>query len=231
MNDIIVGSKVTWPDVNWLIVHGEVLEQRNNQSLVKWADGSGPTWHSTAALRLVPAPALNGSAGGELLQPLEQERRVITIDIDTGELLNHHVRLTSKEGARIAASVLPGIPAEEIERAYMAWGSPDPRLKQLDEAIAHMQQYRATVVDSLRFPGIEIRDESEDVVETWSAFTARKQRERDRPSANDPSVMHIAAVGGTLCGQRHVSHRTDGRRYAECPVCIDVYDNTPEDRS
>lgn len=52
-------------------------------------------------------------------------RRTITIDLDTGEWVNH-ITLWMGDGARVAASVLPGMPAEEIERAYSAWLSDDP---------------------------------------------------------------------------------------------------------
>lgn len=39
-----------------------------------------------------------------------------------------------------------------------------------------------------------------------------------------PGVMHIAGEGGVLCGADRVSHVTDGRRYADCPACIAVFD-------
>lgn len=37
-------------------------------------------------------------------------------------------------------------------------------------------------------------------------------------------VMHIAGRSGVLCGAEHVSHVTDGRRFADCPRCIEVYE-------
>lgn len=46
----------------------------------------------------------------------------------------------------------------------------------------------------------------------------REQRE------TPPTVMHIAGRGGVLCGAEHVSHVTDGRRFADCPACIEVYE-------
>lgn len=40
-----------------------------------------------------------------------------------------------------------------------------------------------------------------------------------------PGVMHIAGKPGVLCGADRVSHVTDGRRYADCPACIAVFES------
>lgn len=52
-------------------------------------------------------------------------RRTITIDIETGAWVGN-AYLQGEEGARVAASVLPGMPIEEIKRAYGLWMEADP---------------------------------------------------------------------------------------------------------
>lgn len=53
-----------------------------------------------------------------------KQHRTITIDIETGEWISGGP-ITGEEGARIAASVLPGMPPEEIDRAYSEWLNDD----------------------------------------------------------------------------------------------------------
>ena len=52
-------------------------------------------------------------------------KRIIILDIDTGDWILP-VSITGEEGARLAAAVLPGWPAEEIDKAYSEWMRDDP---------------------------------------------------------------------------------------------------------
>ena len=52
-------------------------------------------------------------------------KRIIMLDIDTGDWVLP-VSITSEEGARLAAAVLPGWPAVEIYKTYGKWMSDDP---------------------------------------------------------------------------------------------------------
>ena len=52
-------------------------------------------------------------------------KRVIILDIDTGDWVIP-VTLSDGDGARLAASVLPGWPAELIDKAYGEWMAADP---------------------------------------------------------------------------------------------------------
>lgn len=47
---------------------------------------------------------------------------------------------------------------------------------------------------------------------------------REEREAPPSTVMHIAGRSGVLCGADRVSHVTDGRRFADCPACIEVYE-------
>lgn len=51
-------------------------------------------------------------------------RRVLTIDLDTGEWITPNA-LSPGDGARVAHSVLPGWPVEEIDKAYGQWMADD----------------------------------------------------------------------------------------------------------
>jgi len=53
------------------------------------------------------------------------ERRIISIDLDTGEWLSN-TTLQPNDGYRVANSVLPGWPVENIDRAYGKWLGDDP---------------------------------------------------------------------------------------------------------
>lgn len=66
------------------------------------------------AYHLPPAPA-----------PAPKERRTLTIDLDTGEWLTKGRSIQGKDGARVASSVMPGWPIEEIEDAYGKWMESD----------------------------------------------------------------------------------------------------------
>ena len=52
-------------------------------------------------------------------------KRVIMLDIDTGDWILP-VTISGGDGARLAASVLPGWPAELIYEAYGEWMAADP---------------------------------------------------------------------------------------------------------
>lgn len=55
----------------------------------------------------------------------EAPRRTITLDLDTGEWVTE-ATLQPGDSARLAASVLPGMPEAEIDKAYSAWMQADP---------------------------------------------------------------------------------------------------------
>lgn len=50
----------------------------------------------------------------------ETAPRLLTINLDTGEWVEGGP-ISGQDGARIASSVLPGMPIEEVERAYSKW--------------------------------------------------------------------------------------------------------------
>lgn len=55
------------------------------------------------------------------------DARTITLDLTTGEWLSSpRGGITGEEGQRVAAAVLPGMPVEEVARAYGAYMSDDP---------------------------------------------------------------------------------------------------------
>lgn len=56
-----------------------------------------------------------------LLAQSTGSRRTLTLDIDTGEWLTPGASIQGEDGARLASSVLPGMPPEVIEAAYAAW--------------------------------------------------------------------------------------------------------------
>lgn len=53
------------------------------------------------------------------------KRRTITIDLDTGEWVSRSSILFEGDAFRVASSVLPGMPVEEIARAYNEWMGAD----------------------------------------------------------------------------------------------------------
>jgi hypothetical protein len=54
-----VGARVSWNDaIDTNVVYGHITEhdEAEQKTQVKWADGSGPTWHLTRKLRLLDVP-------------------------------------------------------------------------------------------------------------------------------------------------------------------------------
>lgn len=82
-----------------------------------WALGGQLTYERGLALFATAALDVATAAADS---PGESDRRTITIDLDTGDWVSGGP-ITGEEGARVAASVLPGMPAEEVDRAYSAW--------------------------------------------------------------------------------------------------------------
>lgn len=88
-----------------------------------WVDPSGWDWIKQQELTEVLAEHQNVPRVGAA--PALPQRRVITIDLETGTWVHPLPTITGDEGARIAASVLPGWPAEEIAKAYAAYMEDD----------------------------------------------------------------------------------------------------------
>jgi len=53
------------------------------------------------------------------------KRRVIILDVETGDWLPGSGYIKGEEGARLAASLLPGMPPQVIEDAYSRWMTDD----------------------------------------------------------------------------------------------------------
>lgn len=183
-------------------------------------------------VRIADLEAVIGAARDAQIAAHESRAaRTITIDLATGDWVDSPKGgITGEEGQRVAAAVLPGMPVEEVERAYGAYMSEDPAPADSCEGrsdadlIETVGQNAARVrAERLRAGGHGIDaglfKENGPLVKPESAVRIT------RPSTEDATVMHIAGdSGATLCGKRNVSHRTNGRRYADCPVCIAAYD-------
>lgn len=58
----------------------------------------------------------------ELLAPIgEVPRRVIILDVESGQWLPGSSGIQGDDGARLAATLLPGMPADQLARIYGAW--------------------------------------------------------------------------------------------------------------
>lgn len=68
---------------------------------------------------------------------------MFVIDADTGEWATSGVSLTHEQGLRIAASVLPGIPAELLDKVYSAWLESDGVTP--EKKTTHLVEARALV--------------------------------------------------------------------------------------
>jgi len=48
-------------------------------------------------------------------------------------------------------------------------------------------------------------------------------------TSKTPPYLHVAAEGGgVLCGATHVTHVTNGVRYADCPECLTIAGRKPD---
>jgi hypothetical protein len=84
-------------------------------------------------------------------------RRTLTLDIDTGEWIGD-ATIQGEDGVRLAASVLPGMPQEQIAAAYEVWMNEDffwaarhgygmTRAWTEAQALKLVEQYRAQARD------------------------------------------------------------------------------------
>jgi len=100
-------------------------------------------------------------------------KRVIMLDIDTGDWILP-VTISGGDGARLAASVLPGWPAELIDKAYSEWMADDPApFQEMIETESYGTISR-TVFSVLAASGVtpaEYQDLRDDFGENWSEMS------------------------------------------------------------
>lgn len=104
-------------------------------------------------------------SASKLRAPRVPSNRTITIDIETGHWVTGQ-SLKGDDGARIASSVMPGWPIEEIARAYGEWMSADPAPGSFAGRIANIEN---------QLEGLRERVESDRVKIVADALTGSPQ--------------------------------------------------------
>lgn len=49
------------------------------------------------------------------------DKRILSLDLDTGQWYTPGVQITSADALRVVSSLMPGWPAEEVDKAYIAY--------------------------------------------------------------------------------------------------------------
>lgn len=87
-------------------------------------DGTRSTLRAERENARVLSAALDEARAEIVRLRAERERRTLTIDLATGRWLSD-LPITGEEGARVAASVLPGTTPEQVGKWYSDWMSDD----------------------------------------------------------------------------------------------------------